>query len=273
MLNLKNWLGLFVVVFSLLIFISNSFAYANTTNNATAQTDLVDSKSAENKQFVLVVGEFPPYTIRPEDIQGSEVRGLNIDIILAAFHAVDYQVSVEVMPFARAFRYAQSGKADGTILWHNLERERWFTFSASLSRSNMVFYKRKTLDFSFGDIESLLPYSLGVVTDYAYSPEFLHFAGLDKQTVGTDEQNIHKLVAGRIDLALVDERVGAFLMKHHYPIQKEDYDIAGILQFEDFYLAMSKKSDQYHQKMIDFNNGLARIRKNGALQRIVEQYK
>lgn len=248
--ELFNWQKILITLVTL-------FALGNSLNSL-----------ASEKRFSLVLGEFPPYTINEEPI-----HGLNIEIIKAAFAAVDYELTVEVMPFARALHYAKIGKADGLVLWHNLERERWFVFSASLSRSNIVFLKRKSLNYQFNSIESLTPFTIGVVNDYAYTPEFLTAEGLNKQTVGTDEQNLHKLLADRIDLVVIDERMASYLMRKHYPEHKKDFDSAGVLQFEDFYLAMSKKGDNYYQKMIDFNNGLARITKNGKLQEINQRYK
>lgn len=222
---------------------------------------------AQKKNFHLVAGIYPPYTI---DNVG--VKGLNIEIIKAAFSAVGYQVKIEILPFSRALLYAQRGKADGLIIWHNKRREQRFKFSSTISEPDLVFYKFKKLKFDFDSMQSLLPYSIGTVANYAYATEFLNSDSLNKDVVGTDRQNINKLVLGRIDLALIDKRMADYLVKTEHPELAGQFDWSGVLQKERYYLAVSKQRQDYQQKVADFNLGLQIITDNGQRAAIIERY-
>jgi len=222
---------------------------------------------AQDKSFHLVAGVYPPYTIA-----GDEVSGINIDIIKAAFSAVGYQLYIEVLPFTRAMHYAKHGRADGLVLWHIQEREQWFSFSSKITQSELVFYKRKSLNFEFKSLQSLTPYSIGTVTNYGYSKRFLTAKNFKKDAVGTDSQNISKLILGRIDLALIDKRMANYLIKTEHPKFFEKFDWSGVLQKENYYLAVSKTSPNYQQKVSDFNLGLKVITENGLRASIMNKY-
>jgi len=206
---------------------------------------------ATDKLFHLVAGVYPPYTIEEDGI-----KGLNIEIIKAAFSAVGYRVKIELLPFARAMHYAKNGKADGLIIWHNKERVQWFHFSSVISESDLVFYKFKRLKFDFNSLQSLMPYSIGTVANYAYLPSFLAADYLKKDVVGTDRQNINKLILGRIDIALIDKRMANYMIKNEHPLLDGKFDWSAVLQNEKYYLAVSKKSSNYQRKITDFNFGL-----------------
>lgn len=221
----------------------------------------------QDKTFHLVAGVYPPYTI-----EDGEVSGINIDIIKAAYTAVGYQLDIELLPFTRAMYYAKNGRADGLILWHNQQREQWFSFSSKITQSELVFYKKKQLGFEFLSLQSLASYSIGTVANYGYSKEFLAAKNLKKYVVGTDRQNLRKLIFGRIDLAIIDKRMAKYLIKKEYPKYLEKLDWSGVLQKENYYLAISKKSADYQQKIRDFNLGLQIITENGLRASILNNY-
>lgn len=223
--------------------------------------------SAKEKSFHLVAGVYPPYTI-----DNGEIKGLNIEIIRAAFAAVNYSVTIEILPFSRAMHYAQSGKADGLLIWHTKDREKWFQFSSVISESEVAFYKSKTLKFDFNSMRSLMPYSIGTVANYAYIPDFLEAEYLNKDVVGTDRQNITKLIFGRVDIVLIDKRMANYIVNTEYPEHVKEFDWAGVLQREKYYLAISKLAEVYQQKLTDFNLGLKIITDNGTRAAIEEQY-
>jgi len=230
-------------------------------------TLLALNSQAKDKLFHLAAGVYPPYTIEDGDI-----KGLNVEIIQAAFSAVGYQVKIELLPFTRAMHYAKNGKTDGLIIWHNKEREQWFHFSSVISQSDLVFYKFKRLKFDFNSLQSLMPYSIGTVANYAYSSTFLDADYLQKDVVGTDRQNINKLILGRIDVALIDIRMANYLIKNEHPLLDGKFDWSGVLQNEKYYLAVSKKAANYQQKVTDFNLGLQQITDNGVRAAIIKKY-
>lgn len=219
------------------------------------------------KTFSLVTAVYPPY-----NYQDGMIKGLNIEIIQAAMQSQGYQVEVQILPFSRALAYAKQGKVDGITLWHAKDREQWFHFSKPFSQSPLVLYKSAALDFSFKDFDDLEPYTIGTVQKYAYPKDFSSHKNLKKSAVLNDEQNIMKLIYGRIDIALIDQRIAKYLLAKNRPLQQHLFNSAGTIKVEDYYVGISKKTVDPLVKLSAFNRGLALIRKNGELDKIVARY-
>jgi polar amino acid transport system substrate-binding protein len=233
-------------------------------NSLAVQSDQVLNKV---KHFNLVTAVYPPYNYQSEGI-----KGLNIDIIKAAFSAVGYQLNVKILPFSRAFQYAKQGAVDGITLWYSKDRAQWFEFSTSLTRSQLILLKPNALQVNYQSLNDLIPFTIGTVRNYAYPESFSDHLGIKKDQVLTDEQNINKLILGRIDIALIDKRMAKFILRKNHPEQQYSFNSAGILKNEKYYLAVSKNSNNYKQKLADFNLGLAKIKANGVLEKITSEY-
>lgn len=219
------------------------------------------------KKFNLMTASYPPY-----HFAHGNIKGLNNEIVIAAFDAVGYKVETQLMPFARALQYTKMGSADGMTLWHRQDREKWLAFSAPFTSSTLVFYKRKSLKVHFQTLKDIEPYTIGTVQQYAYPQGFKEAKHLDIEQVLNDEQNIKKLIAGRIDLALIDIRIAKYLIAKLYPNSTKLFDSAGVLKNEKFFLGISKNTINYQQKRKDFNRGLEIIKNNGVIDTILKKY-
>jgi polar amino acid transport system substrate-binding protein len=233
-------------------------------------TDTVLAQTVEKshaKTFNLVAAVYPPYNYLDEG-----VKGLNIDIVEAVFAAVDYQVKVEFLPFGRALQYAKHGTVDGITLWHSKHRTQWFQFSEPFTDSELIFYKRKSLKINYRTLSDITPFTVGTVQKYAYPESFANNVKIKKDQVLTDEKNIKKLILGRIDMALIDKRMAQFILRKNHPEQQHLFDSVGTLKNENYYLAISKNTSNYKQKLEAFNLGLAKIKENGILAKIIRKY-
>jgi polar amino acid transport system substrate-binding protein len=231
-------------------------------------TQIEHSKS-DDKFFKLAVAIYPPYNYKDEN---GEIKGLNIEIITAALSSVGYQVNIELLPFGRALQYAKQGTVDGIALWYSEHRTQWFQFSEPFTNSESVFYKRKSLKVNYQTLSDISPFIVGTVQKYAYPENFSNNSKIKKDQVLNDEKNIKKLILGRIDLALIDKRMAQFILKKNHPEQIHLFDSAGTLKNENYYLAISKNTENYKQKIKVFNLGLANIKKNGILEKIISRY-
>ncbi len=245
----------------ILIFIS--FLFYSTHSLATQSEQTL----AKVKSFNLVAAIYPPYNYQDEGI-----KGLNIEVIKAAFSTVGYQLNIEILPFGRAFQYAKQGTADGIALWYSKERTQWFEFSTAFTHSELVFLKSTSLQVNYQSLNDLTPYTIGTVQKYAYPESFASHRNIKTAQVLNDEQNINKLVLGRIDIALIDKRMAQFILRKNHPEQQYLFNSAGILKNKKYYLAISKSSKNYQQKLTAFNLGLAKIKGNGILEKIINRY-
>jgi polar amino acid transport system substrate-binding protein len=220
---------------------------------------------AGERKLDIVADNYPPYY--SEDLPNG---GFMTEIVAEAFKRVGYDVEVKFRPWKRALEEAKAGMHDGIYtLWHREEREEWFVYSDPISPVTEIgFYRRKEEDISFETFEDLKPYTIGVGRGYATPPGFDE-ASLKTSLAKDDEQNLRKLQAGRINLALTDKLVAKHIIYTKIPDAFSDLEwLVPTVHVETNHLALSKKSDNYETLLADFNRGLREIEADGTLKAI-----
>lgn len=157
----------------------------------------------------LVATEFPPYT-------GSTLPrgGIACEITRAALRQAGLSMELSFRPWARALLEFHRGDHDGVIgAWRSAERERTMRFPQPLGILNQVgFMGRVDRKRRVDDLAALRGLRIGVVHGYANPPAF-EAAQLSVETAVDDLANLRKLLAGRVELALIDKGVGAHLLE------------------------------------------------------------
>src|SRR4051812_28222329 len=172
---------------------------------------LLAALPAQARKLLLAATESPPYYSESLD-RGGPVAELTV----SALRNAGYEVEVRFMPWARALKLGEQGKVDGLIgVWRSPERELSFIYSEPVVSNRIVLcrYGSSGPD-KFTSFEALRPFTIGVVRGYA-DPPGLAAAGVRTEAVTHDLQNLRKLVAGHVDLALIDSRVGEYLANRH----------------------------------------------------------
>lgn len=94
------------------------------------------------------------------------------------------------------------------------ERKAYLIFpDEPLSTSVFVFFYRKNDPIAFNNLSDLSRKTVGTSLGYQYSDAFNAATYLRKEPVATIEQNFTKLLAGRVDVVIVNKFVGLFKVK------------------------------------------------------------
>ncbi|MFX1680359.1 transporter substrate-binding domain-containing protein [Mitsuaria sp. CC2] len=164
---------------------------------------------ADDAPLRMVATEFPPYT-------GSALPGGGVacEITRAALREAGRSMTLTFRPWARALLEFQRGDHDGVIgAWRSVERERTMLFPPPLGILNQVgFMARADRRRRIDDLAALRDLRIGVVHGYANPPRF-DAANLPVEGAVDDLANLRKLLAGRVDLALIDKGVGTHLLE------------------------------------------------------------
>lgn len=222
-----------------------------------------------NKVIHLAYGDYPPYY----GLQLAE-KGPISEIIVEAFMRVNYTVELHFVPsWARRLQETLEGKYDGLYSgWFREERKKSFVFSDPLPPNELGFYKRKTDTITFKYLEDLMPYSIGVVLGYANATVFEQ-AGLNTQAVEKESQNIGKLLLNRVDLVLIDKGVGRYILNTEYAEQSDMVEwMPPAIEIAKQHLMMSRRSNQYQQKIDDFNLGLNLLNELNIVEQIMKKH-
>jgi polar amino acid transport system substrate-binding protein len=202
-------------------------------------------------------------------------QGLTTAIVKAAFNAVGHRSEVDFIPWARALKEVEEGKADVVMgAYHSKERERIYHFSDPIYFLELGLIARPGLGVSrYETLRDLTPYKIGVSRGFANSEEFDAATYLDKHVATFPNLNIRKLFRGRIDMAVMNFDL------FRYEARKEGFCISDVefmeppLETHGLYLMASRNIPDGAQLMQDFNRGLETIRRNGEFDRIVGRFR
>lgn len=224
------------------------------------------SAIASNKTFIVTTEEWPPF------ISGKlSNNGWTMEVARAALEPEGYDVSLQLVPWARALKCSKSGKCDGLYLSYYVEeRTQWYVFSDPVAKLETGLFKLKSSDISFDTLDDLRPYTIGMTRGAAVSDEFDRADFLKKVPVPHHTTNITKLLKGRLDLVVAAKPVFEYLIRSTLPEDQHDKFefIEPHLSVQNLHMAISKNSPDYQQKLQDFNEGLRRIRADGTYDAI-----
>lgn len=212
--------------------------------------------------------------------KGTEITGLDNDLVKAIFKQADCQVNFVKRPWARGLKEIEAGTIDfasGASL--NAEREAFSHFSIPYRDETMVLMVRKGESDSYKlrkitDITDM-KFELGIVRDYFYGED--HKQGLENPAykkkiseVKDDVTNLKKLAAKRIDGLLIDKYVGPYLAKQEGIFDKIEVHPVYI-NSDNIYLMFSKKT--VTPAFVDsINNAIDALKASGEFDQILEQY-
>jgi polar amino acid transport system substrate-binding protein len=213
------------------------------------------------ERVVLATLEWPPYTAEnlPEN-------GTSAAIVRDAFAAMGYELELRFYPWSRA---VQEASMDPDVVgffpeYPNAERETQFIVSDVFGKSPLGFAHRVNVAFSWNELADLRKYSLGTVAGYVNSDEFdrlVKQGELKVDTSNTDALNLRKVLAARIEAAVVDENVFDYLMKTDPLLQQRQDEMAmssQLLKIHDMVVCFVR-TEAGAEMARRFNEGLKRI--------------
>ena len=229
---------------------------------------LLGSTACAAETLRLSTGELPPYATheRADD-------GMALNIVRKAFANVGIAVQYTFKPWTRSLEEARAGHFDGTAYWgKSPTRDVGFLISDNVLTEQWVFLYRQrpggAKPFDWETLADLKGQRIAAVQSYTYTPEFwaMQKSGALKVEVAQDDlSNLRRLVAGRVDVAVIERNVACYLMKEHFtPDEVASLRAHPRLLTSQFttHLMLSEKLPQSAERMKAFNRGLAQLKKS-----------
>lgn len=217
----------------------------------------------------LVTLDWPPYIGHQ-----LEEGGYLAVIVREAFQRVGYEVTIDFLPWSRAYSLTKRGDYDGLIAtYYTQERGEYFYYHGEpLGETEIVFMELVGSDIQYEKMEDLLGYSIGINRGFAY-PEVFEAADFLVKFEADDSLALLKLLLGRrIHLILEDRRVLYYLLEEELGEERGVVNVVEPpLEYKKMYLAFT-----HHLKdkgMVEaFNRGLLDIKEDGTFQQIIKGY-
>lgn len=224
----------------------------------------------------LAIESFPPF----EYERDGAIVGFDAEIVQQVLARLGLTARIEVLPWARAQEEAAAGRIAGlfSLTW-SPERERLYHFSAPLSTVKDVFFKLRTREFAWRELDDLKGLRVGISQGYAYAPELMR--AIQAGSIATDVvagenpeyRHFTKLASGRIDLCVCEVSVGLHLIRTHAPeFDGIDFIDRPIGPVRPYHLGFSRRWPGAEALAARFNAELARFESEGGRQAALRRY-
>lgn len=202
-----------------------------------------------------------------------QARGFTVDLVEAAFDAVGVKAKFVPLPYARCnlevrrgnllgcFNTARSAIVEGDFLWHKKPM-----FFAKVQIYSRIGAQRNL------SISDLIGKRVAVTNGYEYGDVFDSSTQLIKDRSPNDMSSLRKLALGRVDYAMVYDRVGSMLLKQHAGELAGKVGPAGDLEKLALYIAFSKTFPESKRFIDLFDRGFDIISQNGRLRDIEKRW-
>lgn len=235
---------------------------------AGALATVCDALMADTPSVIHISnGEWAPF-------MGKELphHGFVSRIVAQAFAMEGVRVEYGFYPWARAYFLAQHGQVDASIGWYRTpERERDFLFSDAVFVESQVLFFLKEKPVAWKTLSDLRGLNIGAVLGYTYGAEFQDLEerkAVNVERTASDEQNLRKLLAGRIDAAVISLAVGERLLR---TLGGDNATRIGLnprpVNAGPLHLIFPKEQPRSGDWLRLFNRGLKRLKATGAVDR------
>jgi len=216
--------------------------------------------------------DWSPYS---SSVKGKPV-GFAVDLVRAAWTAAGVDVELVSLPYARCMKEVERGALAGCFdtLRNPLLESRYRWHQQPLFRARIGIYGRTTTSGARTDLtmESLRGKRIGTTHGYEYGEVFDGDTTMLRDVAPSDVSSLRKLVVGRVDYALVYDRVANEITKANPELGK-GYSLQGVLVEPNLFISFSRTYPDIERFVSLFDQGLASVRKSGEYARIEARWR
>ncbi len=221
------------------------------------------------EELTLVIGDWPPHVS-----EKAANKGYMSEIVIKSFERVGIKANLEFYPWKRvASNVDRKNRVSFSWIWSEERSKKWY-FSEAIAEGVAVFITKKDREIHWKTLEDLKSYEIGVTGGYSYGDDFDKFKDqLSINTVTSDEQNLRKLLKGRIDLFPLNRMNFFELMRTKFTKkEREQFKLLSPpLTSTSSHVICAKTYDKCPYFLIKFNEGVNSLIRDGTRQRIINQ--
>jgi cystine transport system substrate-binding protein len=175
--------------------------------------DLLDQVKARGTLRIGLEGTFPPFNSK--DAQTGELVGFDVDIAKAVAAKLGVKPEFITTEWSGIIAGLEAGKFDVIVNQVGVTdaRKKVLDFSPAYTYSGAELIQRKNDDRQFKSLEDLKGHKLGVGLGTNYMDMAKSVPGIDVKTYPGAPEYLRDLAANRLDAALNDRLMVAYLLK------------------------------------------------------------
>lgn len=219
----------------------------------------------------LLTENFPPYNMADDGknfARDEHITGIAADIVREMFKraGIDYTLTLR-FPWERIYGMALEQPNYGVFVTARLpEREELFKWVGPIGPDDWVLLARGDSPINLTSLDQARQYNIGAYKGDAIA-EHLDGQGLQPQLALRDQENVKKLIDGKIDLWATGDPAGRYLAR-----QDGVTGLKRVLRFDsaELYLALNKQvADETVQKL---QKARDQMRSEGVIDEINARY-
>ena len=208
--------------------------------------------------------------------QGENLKhgGIVPHIVTQAFAVEAIDVDHQWVPWKRVISYVKSGRWDAiNNILKNQERDQFLLYTDPIMTYSSYLFHLKSNPLEYNKMSDLSGKIVGTRRGYYYGDRFKN--AVDSRLISTEEatehkQNFKKLLAGRIQLVIIEKEVALNLL--HEQFTENELNAITFhpipVQSLDTQLGVSKNIGNSQRLVTSFNRGLSVLRESGKLEQM-----
>ena len=225
---------------------------------------------AEPKEIVIGTSTgYPPYYFKKD----GKLVGVCIDIIDYIAKELGYKTSYRQFPWKRMLYNAKVGNVDAIMpLFKTKDRESFLyfpRFALALEENSFFTWKQSGINYS-GNFRDLIPYKIGVVSNYSYGEAFDQVDYLIKEEAISERSLAKKFKLKRFEVGIGNRYVINFHARQ-LKFSKSIVFLEPSVTKDPLYIGFSKVKD--HLKLMEkFNQAIEKLKLTEQYGKILKNY-
>ncbi|WP_429499341.1 cystine ABC transporter substrate-binding protein [Robbsia andropogonis] len=227
--------------------------------------DLLDTVKHRGTLEIGLEGTYPPFGFKAP---GGDLQGFDVDVATELARRLGVKPHFVTTEWSGIIAGLQAGKYDVIVnqVGITAARQKMLDFSTPYTYSIGQLIQRKNDDRQFRSLDDLKGHKLGVSLGSNYNDMAKAVPGIDVRTYPGAPEYLSDLAAGRIDAALNDRLMLAYLLKHSaLPLRT-----SGTVGDPSEMGIPFRKDNPAFAKAV--NNALADMRSDGTLTRLSDKW-
>lgn len=214
--------------------------------------------------LTLTTEEYPPLNFSTDG--GKTVSGLSTDVMREVAKRTGINTTIGLYPWQRAYKEAQDSKDTCVYSTTRTEaREKLFKWVGPLAPSTWILFAKADSPIALTTLDDAKKYKVGGYQGDAKAI-FLKEKGFTLDEAMSDEQNLKKLDAGRIDLWAATSGVGPWMAK------ASGIKIKPVLSFQDVQMFAACNLNMPDADITKMNDAIKAMKSDGTYDKILKSY-
>jgi polar amino acid transport system substrate-binding protein len=222
-------------------------------------------------KVVLLTENFPPFNMSVDDknfARDDGIDGISAEVVGAMFKRANIGYSLSLrFPWDRLYRLTLDKPNYGLFsTTFTPERQPLFKWVGPLAKTSWVLLAAPGNNLSVASLQEAGQYQIGAYKNDAVS-QHLESQGLKPINALRDQENIKKLIGGKIDLWATTDPVGRYLAK-----QDGVSGLTTVLRFNEAELYLALNKDTPDEVIERLQKALDELRAEGFIEEMTNNY-